>query len=83
MASHNIRHQVPSNIIANNNQFIPSSHLKTQSYVKGIDEWTERNLMKLNEKKTTNMIFNFTKDHQFTTEIELKNAKTKPNCWVS
>ena len=31
--------------------------------------------MKLNEKKTTNMIFNFTKDHQFTTEIELKNER--------
>ena len=31
--------------------------------------------MKLNEKKTTNMIFNFTKDHQFTTEIELKSDK--------
>ena len=32
-------------------------------------------MMKLNEKKTTNMIFNFSKDHQFTTEIELKNEK--------
>ena len=43
--------------------------------MKEIDEWTERNMMKLNEKKTTNMIFNFSKDHQFTTEIELKNEK--------
>ena len=74
MASHNIKHQVPSNI-STSNQFIPSSHLKTQNYVREIDEWTERNMMKLNEKKTTNMIFNFTKDHQFTTEIELKNEK--------
>ena len=32
-------------------------------------------MMKLNEKKTTNMILNFSKDHQFTTEIELKNEK--------
>ena len=31
--------------------------------------------MKLNEKKTTNMLFNFTKDCQFTTEIALKNVK--------
>ena len=30
--------------------------------------------MKLNEKKTTNMIFNFTKDFQFTTDIKLKNV---------
>ena len=56
MASYNIRDQVPSNILANN-QFIPSSHLKTQSYVKDMDFWTERNKMKLNEKKTTNMVF--------------------------
>ncbi len=74
MASHNFRNQVPSNI-ATSNQFIPSSTLKTQSYLKEIDEWTERNKMKLNEKKTTNMIFNFTKDHQFTTEIKLKNER--------
>ena len=32
-------------------------------------------MMKLNEKKTTNMVFNFTKDSQFTTEISLKNVK--------
>ena len=29
--------------------------------------------MKLNEKKTQNIIFNFTKDHQFSAEIRLKN----------
>ena len=31
--------------------------------------------MKLNEKKTTNMVFYFTKDYQFTTEVSLKNEK--------
>ena len=31
--------------------------------------------MKLNEKKTTNMVLNFTKDCQFTTEITLKGVK--------
>ena len=44
-------------------------------YLKTIDNWTEENLMKLNEKKTTNMVFNFTKDCQFTSEISLKNEK--------
>ena len=29
----------------------------------------------LNEKKTQNIVFNFTKDHQFTSEISLKNEK--------
>ena len=33
------------------------------------------NCMKLLFIKTTNMLFNFTKDFQFTTEITLKNEK--------
>ena len=74
LASHNIKHNIPTNI-ANHNQFIPSEHLKTQEYVRTINKWTEENQMKLNEKKTTNMIFNFTKDLQFTTDITLKNEK--------
>ena len=74
LASHNIKSNIPNNI-ANHNQFIPSEHLKTQEYLRKIDNWTEENKMKLNEKKTTNMVFNFTKDCQFTTEIRLKNEK--------
>ena len=31
--------------------------------------------MMLNEKKTQNLVFNFTKEHQFTAEILLKNEK--------
>ena len=74
LATHNIKHNIPNNI-ATHNQFIPSQHLKTQEYLQQIDNWTEENMMKLNEKKTTNMVFNFTKDCQFTTEISLKNVK--------
>ena len=74
LASHNTRNNIPTNI-ATHNQFIPSEHLKTQQYVTSIDNWTEENKMNLNEKKTTNMVFNFTKDCQFTTEISLQNAK--------
>ena len=74
LASYNIRANIPTNI-ATHNQFIPSEHLKTQEYLKTIDNWTEENLMNLNEKKTINMVFNFTKDCQFTTGISLKNEK--------
>ena len=74
LASYNIKTNVPTNI-ATHNQFIPNEHLKTQEYLRTIDHWTEENLMKLNEKKTTNMIFNFTKDCQFTTDISLKKEK--------
>ena len=74
LASHNNMSQVPSNI-ATHCQFIPNEHLKTQTYLKEINRWTEDNKMRLNEKKTLNMVFNFTKDHQFTSEIVLKNEK--------
>ena len=35
--------------------------------------WTEKNKMKLNPKKTKNMVFNFSKNNQFTTDIKLRN----------
>ena len=38
-----------------------------------IQKWTEDRLMVLNEKKTKNIIFNFSKTKQFTTDIKLKN----------
>ena len=72
LASHNIRSQVPSNIPVHN-QFIKSEHLKTTKYLNDINDWTENNLMMLNQKKTKQIIFNFNRDKQFTTEVELKN----------
>ena len=71
LASHNPKLNVPSNIPIHN-QFIPSEHLKTQEYLKEIDNWTESKKMKLNQKKTKSLIFNFSKDKQFTTNIQLK-----------
>ena len=62
---------MPSNI-PNHNQIIPSEHLKTQEYLKEINIWTESKKMQLNQKKTKSLIFNFTRDKQFTTNIKLK-----------
>ena len=72
LASVNIRRTVPSNI-SSDNQIIPADNLKTQNYVNEIVTWTEKNRMLLNAKKTKNMIFNFTKAHQFTTDIKMKD----------
>ena len=62
---------VPSNI-PDHNQFIPSEYLKTQKYLNDINEWTVSKKMELNQKKTKSLIFNFTKDKQFATNIKLK-----------
>ena len=72
LASHNVKTQVPSNIPVHN-QIISEEHLKTSKYLKEINDWTEKNLMQLNQKKTKQIIFNFNRDKQFTSEIKLKH----------
>lgn len=74
LASHNPKVNVPNDININN-QMIPPEHLKTQKYVNDIDEWTKKNKMMLNPKKTKNIIFNFSKQYQFTTDIILQDEK--------
>ena len=58
--------------IPENGYIIPSENLETQTYVNKISDWTARNEMKLNTKKTSAMIFNFTKDFQFTSRIKVE-----------
>ena len=57
--------------IADHNQIIPSEHLKSQQYMEDIKTWTHDNKMKLNENKTKNMIFNFSTNKQFCTDIKI------------
>ena len=71
LASYNFKRKIPSNIPMHS-QIILSEHLKTQQYLDEINKWTKSKKMKLNQKKTKCMLFNFTKDKQFTTEMKLK-----------
>ena len=70
LASHNVKATVPSNILTSN-LVISNDNLKTQEHLHRISEWTKEKKMKLNVEKTKNVIFNFSKENQFTTEIEL------------
>ena len=72
IASHNVRASVPSNI-PSSNIFIPPENLKTQKHMNDIKRWTDSKEMLLNAKKTKNIIFNFSKNHQFSTDIKLDN----------
>ena len=40
-----------------------------------IERWTEEKKMKVNEKKTKNLVFNFSKNYQFSTNIKLKGEE--------
>ena len=48
-------------------------HLKSQQYLNEIAKWTADHKGILNEKKTKVMIFNYSRDHQFTTRLQLNN----------
>ena len=72
LSSYNVRQNVPANI-PSHNQIIDNSNLKSQEYLDKIQNWTERNLMELNAKKTKTMIFNNSRNYQFTTNLKLKD----------
>ena len=50
------------------NHFIDPEELKSQKYLDQINQWTQEQKMKINEKKTKYMIFNFT---QFSTRLKI------------
>ena len=71
MASHNLKHQIPNDIISSN-LIIPPQNLKSQKYLNDIQQWTKNQKMIINEEKTKCMIFNFNKKKPFSTRLTLK-----------
>ena len=68
----NLKQQVASDL-ATHNQFIDPEQLESQKYLDQINEWTKEQKMKINEKKTKYMIFNFTQNYQFSTRLKINN----------
>ena len=71
---------IPSDLQIHN-QYIPPENLQSQDWLNKIDEWTMKKKMLINEKKTKNMIFNFSSNYQFNTRMQLKgeNIETIKN----
>ena len=72
ITSYNIKQHVPSDIPVHN-QYIPATTLESQNILEEINKWTKNQKMQLNEKKTKNMIFNFSKKYPFATRIRLND----------
>ena len=72
ISSYNIKDHIPSDIVMSNG-FIEARKLKTQIYMNSISEWTTKKEMKLNHKKSSIMVFNFTEKYQFSTRLTLEN----------
>ena len=75
LTSHDFKAQVPSDVPLHN-QIIPAENLKSQEWLKAIENWTEEKQMKINSKKTKAMIFNFT-SKQFSTRLKLGNENVE------
>ena len=73
LASYNVHTHIPSDI-PNHNQIIQKENLKSQKHLENINEWTKERKMKLNEKKTKSMIFNFSRKNQFTTKLNINDT---------
>ena len=73
LSSYNFRNHVASDI-GIEQKFPPSQNFQSQDYLTSIEDWTEQNKMKLNVKKSQVMIFNFTKEFQFSTRLYMENT---------
>ena len=71
LSSYNIKMQVTSDILENN-QFIHPENLKSQDYLNEISRWTRNQKMMINNKKSKSMIFNYTRNYQFSTRLNLE-----------
>ena len=74
ISSFNCRQQVPSDLPVHG-QFVDSSQLKSEEYLRKINLWKEEHQMIISAKKTKCMIINFTNNFQFHTRLQLKQKK--------
>ena len=73
ISSYNFKLHVASDI-PTNGYFVEPSNMMSQDYLERICQWTEDNLMVLNKEKTKAMVFNFTKNFQFSTRVLAQDA---------
>ena len=76
ITSYNLKQHIPSDIQVHN-QYIPADNLKSQFWLDEINKWTVNQKMLLNEKKTKNLIINFTEKYQFSTRLMLNDEKVE------
>ena len=71
LSSYNVRAHVANDIPVHNG-FIAAKDLTTQANIDDIQEWTSNRKMRLNQKKSCAIIFNFTQNFQFTTRLTME-----------
>ena len=51
--------------------------MRSQEWLEKINDWTNKQKMPVNEKKTKAIIFNFTKNYQFATRLSINNKEVE------
>ena len=59
------------------NKYLSPESIKSQEYIKKIEDWTEAKQMKLNVEKSKYMVINFTKKYQVNSRIYMQNELLK------
>ena len=72
ISSFNLKQQVP-NDLPEHNHYIPPENLQSQKWLNDINDWTVKQKMMINEKKTKCMIFIYTNKYQFTTRLSIND----------
>ena len=73
LSSYNFKQHIASDI-GIDQLFIPKENIQSQSFMDNICEWTDAKKMKLNEKKSKLIVFNFTRNYQFSTRVHLNDT---------
>ena len=71
ISSYNFKHHVASDI-PTNGHYIQNEHLKTQTYLEKINQWTVSQKMEINQTKTKAMFINFTDKYQCSSRLTFK-----------
>ena len=77
LSNYNFKLHVASDI-AIGDQFLPADNFKGQSSLDQLIKWTQVNKSKLNVKKSNYMIFNFTRDYQFSCRLQIEDNLLEP-----
>ena len=68
LSSYNFKNHVASDI-AVGSSYLPPQNIESQTNLDSIQQWTDEKKMLLNKKKSNYMVFNYTKNYQFSTRL--------------
>ena len=68
----NMKYQIPNDIPIRG-QFIPNQNLKSQQYLDKLNLWAKSRQMWLSKTTTKAMVFNYSDNHKFSTQLKLED----------